>query len=84
MTEKLGYIHGPSSSMRRTLDEEGSVSNEKEICESKHSMEGFVKVEIDGGFIWVKDTTVGGLTGEEGEGRELEYDADELKGDLDI
>ena len=84
MTEKLSSVDGASSSSMGRHDEEQASGEELQATEeTMRKMKGFVKVEIEGGFMWVKESTAGGLNGE-GEGRELEYDADELKGDLEI
>ena len=90
MTEKLSSAElssGASTSTRpdRVPQSDHEVTQEDEDVRRKR--EGFVKVEFDGSYMWVKDSEPRerGLAMEsEVEGRELEYDPEDLKGDLEI
>jgi hypothetical protein len=90
MTEKLSSaeLHSGASTSSRPdqVPRSDEVSQEDEDMRRKR--EGFVKVEFDGSYMWVKDSEPRerGLAKEESEveGRELEYDPDELKRDLEM
>jgi|LauGreDrversion4_1035100.scaffolds.fasta_scaffold344469_2 hypothetical protein len=88
MTEKLSSADGASTSTRKDHAPRTDHEVAQEDEDIKRKREGFVRVDFDGSYMWVKDSEPRerGLAKEESEveGRELEYDPDELKGDLEV